>query len=412
MAAVTASTGCGPKTVDTSTPAVIYGADNRRDVYDAANPASQVTAAQSTVALIRPSSLTQVAGGDYELPGLTLGAAKGLCPGERFAQQPAAAFCSGFLVAPDIVATAGHCVRNAAGCDNVAFVFDFAYGTANADPTKVAAANVYRCAEVLATQMEATDFALVRLDRAVTGRAPLTVRKDGKIGDGAPLVLIGHPSGIPTKIAAGANVRSNGDAGFFVANTDSYGGNSGSAVLHATSGAVEGILVRGETDYVVKEGEGCMISLRCSDAACRGEDVTRTTRFAPFLSGTTRLHDFASLDTAIPDNDAAGVEEALSVSRTGTVAALSVGVSITHSYVGDLNIELVHPDGTSVVLKAADQQAGSNLAEHFGDGGTAVSGFDALKGKPANGTWHLRVSDRSPQDTGTLTGVTLTLTTR
>ena len=46
-----------------------------------------------------------------------------------------------------------------------------------------------------------------------------------------PLVVIGHPSGLPTKIADGAWVRNNESEYYFVTNLDTFGGNSGSAVL-------------------------------------------------------------------------------------------------------------------------------------------------------------------------------------
>ncbi len=73
------------------------------------------------------------------------------------------------------------------------------------------------------------------------------------------LVVIGRPSGLPTKVADGAQVRSVNDV-FLVANLDTYGGNSGSAVFNAVTGVVEGILVRGDTDYVYNAQLGCRVS--------------------------------------------------------------------------------------------------------------------------------------------------------
>lgn len=61
---------------------------------------------------------------------------------------------------------------------------------------------------------------------------------------------------------------------FFVANLDSFGGNSGSAVFNVTTEEVEGILVRGEADYKKKPGSSCGTPFKCKDDACRGEDVT------------------------------------------------------------------------------------------------------------------------------------------
>lgn len=110
------------------------------------------------------------------------------------------------------------------------------------------------------------------------GVSPLKFRESGTAGDGEQLVVIGHPSGLPTKIAGGAKIRS-GEAAYFTANLDTFGGNSGSAVFNATTGIVEGILVRGELDYVsdIVDGKVCKRANKCSDDGCDGEDVTRIT---------------------------------------------------------------------------------------------------------------------------------------
>jgi hypothetical protein len=73
-------------------------------------------------------------------------------------------------------------------------------------------------------------------------------------------------------------VRNNAPAAFFVANLDTYGGNSGSPVFNSNTREVEGVLVRGETDFATQGG--CQVSLVCPTSGCRGEDCTRTTEFA------------------------------------------------------------------------------------------------------------------------------------
>jgi hypothetical protein len=88
----------------------------------------------------------------------------------------------------------------------------------------------------------------------VAGRRPLAVRSAGRVAKGQPLFVIGHPNGLPTKFADGAQVRGNAHKDFFVANLDTYGGNSGSPVFNAVSLEVEGILVRGENDFVRRGG--------------------------------------------------------------------------------------------------------------------------------------------------------------
>ena len=94
-------------------------------------------------------------------------------------------------------------------------------------------------------------FSVIELDRPVTNHAPLKMRLAGEPRVNDDLTVIGHPSGLPTKIAGGAKLRSLHN-GFIRASLDTYGGNSGSAVFNSSTFEVEGILVRGETDFVVK----------------------------------------------------------------------------------------------------------------------------------------------------------------
>jgi hypothetical protein len=145
----------------------------------------------------------------------------------------------------------------------------------DADPTAVPASDVFSCAAVLGRHYdeEGADWALVRLDRPASPRRPLATRTSGEAAAGEPLFVIGHPSGLPTKIAGGAAVRDASARDFFTANLDTYGGNSGSAVFGARTGLVEGILARGEDDFAAR-GD-CRVSKRCPDDGCRGEAVTR-----------------------------------------------------------------------------------------------------------------------------------------
>ena len=49
-------------------------------------------------------------------------------------------------------------------------------------------------------------------------------------------------------------------------------------MFNATTYKVEGILVRGENDFVTNGS--CYVSLVCPTTGCRGEDVTRATVWA------------------------------------------------------------------------------------------------------------------------------------
>jgi V8-like Glu-specific endopeptidase len=210
-----------------------------------------------------------------------------LCTEEPFKEQPNPGFCSSFLVGEDMIATAGHCIPDEDMCAGVSFVFDFGYrtGASEEDPTLVPEANVYKCTSVVSVKYEGgrgSDYSIVKVDRPVMGRQPLKLNRDLALAVGDGVTVIGNPSGLPTKIASNANVRKvEGDQPYFIANLDTYGGNSGSAVFNTTTGMVEGILVRGETDFIPRGS--CYVSNRCADDACRGEDVTKTSEFTEFV---------------------------------------------------------------------------------------------------------------------------------
>lgn len=264
---------------------VIYGDDNRRDVYEVTNPLF-LEMARSTAALINKGNLRNDGQGMTRINGRLLGQARNLCADEPYRDQPAAANCSGFLVAPNILVTAGHCIRSESQCKGYGYVFDFKTERQGQTEWTTETNNVYNCKTLVKTVLDnfgsKMDYAVVELDRPVTGVTPMKFRKTGKVTTGQELVVIGHPSGLPTKIADGAFVRNNSNNTYFSANLDTYGGNSGSAVFNVTTGEIEGILVRGENDYT--RNGSCTASNLCPMDGCRGEDVTRITGVAEIMN--------------------------------------------------------------------------------------------------------------------------------
>lgn len=253
----------------------VYGVDGRQDLYQV-HETRVKKVADSVAALVLASDLRRQRDGSYVLRTTSYRKDYGLCSREPFATQRLGCFCSGFLVGPDVIATAGHCVEDAADLAKMRFVFGFRMIDKTRARTRFRARDVYAGAAIIGRKLTETaaDWALVRLDRPVAGRQPLAVRSAGRVAKGQPVFVIGHPNGLPTKFADGAQVRGNAHKDFFVANLDTYGGNSGSPVFNAANLEVEGILVRGENDFVRRGG--CKVSLVCPDRGCRGEDVTRT----------------------------------------------------------------------------------------------------------------------------------------
>lgn len=256
---------------------VIYGEDDRLDVFEATN-SLHVELSESTAAMIPSSKIEDLDAHSVKLGGSTL-EQRGMCSSEAFAKQPTIANCSGFLVAKNLLVTAGHCIRSQSDCESNSWVFDYKVDHSEQSEVIVDKTSVYKCKKIVSQSLDSAtqnDYALLELEKEVVGKKPLKFRREGKPAVGDELVVIGHPTGLPTKIAAGAKVRSINDV-FLVANLDTYGGNSGSAVFNATTGVIEGILVRGETDYNYDYEQGCRVSNIETDEGGRGEDVTLIT---------------------------------------------------------------------------------------------------------------------------------------
>jgi hypothetical protein len=253
----------------------IYGSDDRLEAFDAPStqPARNL---RSTAALVRPARLQRQTDGTWKILARSFREEVNVCPDERFAKQPVPGFCTGFLIAPDRLVTAGHCVKSTADLGSVLVVFGFEMRTNDTLAAPIRDADVYRPIELLgrAQDSHGPDWAVVRLDRAVVGRESLPLNPR-PIADGEPVYVVGHPVGLPKKFGGlHAAVRDNKAAAYFVANLNTFGGNSGSPVFDFKRGEVAGLLVRGETDFR-KTDEGCLLSLVCPDTGCRGEEVTR-----------------------------------------------------------------------------------------------------------------------------------------
>ncbi len=256
---------------------VIYGADDRVDVAATKNH-NYLNLAKSTAAMIPHHQVKELNAEQVELGGRTLEDA-GVCKSERFAKQPTVANCSGFLVGKNILVTAGHCIQSQSDCEASDWVFDYKADYEDQAKVVVDKSSVYKCKSIISQKLDEStlaDYAVIELDREVTDRKVLKFRTEGKPAVGDELVVIGHPSGLPSKIADGAMIRAVNDV-YITANLDTYGGNSGSAVFNARTGVVEGILVRGETDYLYDEDKGCRTSNVISNEEGRGEEVTLIT---------------------------------------------------------------------------------------------------------------------------------------
>lgn len=260
----------------------IYGLDHRREIYELDDRDPGKRAADGVVALFRTAKIRDNGDGTSTLATTVFGPEYSLCPQEPFFHQPLGPFGTGFLAAPDIIVTAGHCVRPGT-LTEVRFVFGFEMMDATSPRLVIDNEEIYRGVEIIGREVVTggADWALVRIDRPVTNHEVLKIRREGRIEDHQSVFVIGHPVGLPKKFADGATVRNNEAPAFFVANTDTYAHNSGSPVFNDHDRVVEGVVVKGGTDFV-KCGE-CYMSLVYGNDDGRGEDCTRTTLFASLV---------------------------------------------------------------------------------------------------------------------------------
>jgi len=239
---------------------LVYGADDRREVFECPDARLRELATASTAALIEPSELRFPASGMVEFHSATLSEWDDYCEGTPFLDEPTSASCAGVLIDDDLLLTADHCLRMVSSCRDLAFVFGYAYSERSV-LGPVTRADVFGCRGVAVSSLSAdgsgkrVDFAIVQLDRSATasgsGRAPARVAAARALDAGEPVTIVGHPSGLPAKIDEGAKVvdpHANVlDA--FTMTSDTFHGSSGSPVYDSTDSVI-GVFSEGTADFV------------------------------------------------------------------------------------------------------------------------------------------------------------------
>ncbi|GAA2366938.1 zinc metalloprotease [Catellatospora methionotrophica] len=131
-----------------------------------------------------------------------------------------------------------------------------------------------------------------------------------------------------------------------------------------------------------------------------GASSTRTTTFALTVNGPPGCSGTNPTDVAIADNTT--VESSITISGCAgnAGAASTVAVNILHTYIGDLVVSLVAPDGSAYVLHNRAGGSADNISQTY-----TVN----LSTEAANGTWKLRVQDAASGDVGTIDTWTLNL---
>ena len=129
-------------------------------------------------------------------------------------------------------------------------------------------------------------------------------------------------------------------------------------------------------------GNECAFDEVCSENACVE------------LEGELETFAYDGDELTIPDDDPAGLTTEIEVEGSAPIQELSVEVWIEHSYNGDIELELTHPDGDTITLREADGTPGWDVIEDYD--------VDDFIGLESEGTWQLKATDTAYLDEGSL----------
>jgi len=227
----------------------IWGKDKRKDFYEIEDEQIKKNA-ECTAAILFKESLIE-SGKDFSMVKVkNYGKTFNLSDYESFHDQYMidGRVCTGFLVAEDVVATAGHCANNKNVTD-LHFVFGFRMQDPTTPVIRIPKSNIYKGVKLAHSTYDhkriGSDWSLVQLDRKVEGQTTVKLSEKNIFCDQSVYVL-GHPCGLPLKYAPGADIHDVGEDSFG-ANLDIYMGNSGSPIFNSQTHEVIGIVVRGDT---------------------------------------------------------------------------------------------------------------------------------------------------------------------
>lgn len=228
----------------------VFGEDDRKEATDASGFEDYVRA----TAVMIPKAYFN----NNRIYGITLRqrltsvfGSSNFDPNVKFLDQPAVAQCTGFLIAPDILVTAGHCIQDMETADDYYWVFDYTNNLRYNSKEQYFEVNqngIYKVTEILAAELieenylTSKDYSVLRL-HAKTDRRPYRFRTSGTVVNGTQVFTVGTPTGLPLKLAENSKVITTEPQTWFMSDTDVFPGNSGGPVFDP-AGWIEGILVR------------------------------------------------------------------------------------------------------------------------------------------------------------------------
>ncbi|PKV51900.1 trypsin-like peptidase [Aquimarina sp. MAR_2010_214] len=193
-----------------------------------------------------------------------------LCSNIPFRTQPTVGIGTTFIIGENEMITANHVFNKK--LEDYVIVFGFEMLNKNGIiQTVINVKDIYYPQKKIYNS-EIYDVVIYELDRPVK-RPVLEWKRSSSLKEGNEIYMIGHPSGIPKKIAVNASVIKNSHDQYFYTSLDSFQGNSGSPVFDFNTHKVIGVLVSGELDYTFNGN--CNELNLCKYPYCKGEKVIR-----------------------------------------------------------------------------------------------------------------------------------------
>lgn len=123
-------------------------------------------------------------------------------------------------------------------------------------------------------------------------------------------------------------------------------------------------------------------------------------RLAPTQTASRWLQGENTTAVAIPDANPQGATSLIQVNDSGTLRDLQVTVDVEHTFMGDLEISLIPPQGRAILLQSRTTGRLTRLQTSYSLRTTPA--LRLLLNQPARGTWQLRLVDHAPLNTGRL----------
>ncbi len=170
---------------------------------------------------------------------------------------------------------------------------------------------------------------------------------------------------------------------------------------------VSGVALSNQTLPSSRSWDGADTGLILRNISAVGAVMQFSTGVVPADPAVGSITGQSFPDLLIPDNNPEGVRDSITLAGEGIVTAIKVGVEILHTWEGDIQLNLISPNGTNVLLAENTRQPGSDLIESYDSADHTV--LVNLVGEGLTGEWTLHIQDLLAEDTGRLNHWQLTV---